>query len=185
MALLLSLSRAIDSLNTFVGKTVSWLMLAAVLISSVNAVARKAFSLSSNAWLEAQWYLFSAVFLLAAAYTLLNNEHVKVDLLYGKLPRRGQLWIEIFGTLFFLLPFCLITVYLSWPIVLAKFASGEVSNNTGGLILWPVWALMPLGFSLLALQGVSELIKRIAILRGDIPDPVLLADAEAAALQSQ
>lgn len=184
MSFALSLSRAIDAANTFIGKAVSWLLLAAVLISAINAVSRKAFSVSSNAWLEAQWYLFSAAFLLAAGYTLLNNEHVKVDLLYGKLSRRTQILIEIFGTILFLLPFCLITIYLSWPIVLAKFASGEVSNNTGGLIQWPAWALIPAGFGLLALQGLSELIKRIAILRGDIPDPVLIADAEAAALQS-
>lgn len=178
MTMLLALSRLIDRISTFVGKAVSWLLLVAVLISAGNAVMRKAFSLSSNAWLEAQWYLFSAVFLLAAAWTLQRSEHVKVDLVYGALPRRAQLWIDILGTIFFLFPFCLITIWLAWPVVLAKFASGEVSNNTGGLIQWPVWALLPVGFGLLALQGVSELIKRIAILRGDIPDPVAVADAE-------
>ncbi len=182
MSGLLPLSRAIDALNTFIGKSVSWLLLVAVLISAVNAVTRKLFNLSSNAWLEAQWYLFSAVFLVAAAYTLLSSEHVKVDLVYGRLPRKAQLWVEIMGTLFFLFPFCLITIYLSWPIVMSKFASGEVSNNTGGLLLWPVWALIPIGFGLLTLQGVSELIKRIAILRGDMPDAVALADAEAQTL---
>ncbi len=184
MPLALWLSRTIDAMNTFIGKAVAWLLLAAVLISTVNAISRKAFSISSNAWLEAQWYLFSAAFLLAAAYTLLSNEHVKVDLLYSKLPRRGQIWIEILGTLFCLLPFCLVTIYLASPIVLSKIASSEMSNNTGGLIQWPAWAIIPVGFGLLALQGVSELIKRIAILRGDIPDPVLIADAEAAALSS-
>lgn len=182
MAGLLALSRAIDFINTQIGKAVSWLILVAVLISAINATTRKLFNLSSNAWLEAQWYLFSAVFLIAAGYTLLSSEHVKVDLLYGQLPRRGQLWIEILGTVFFLFPFCLVTIYLSWPIVVAKIASGEVSNNTGGLLLWPAWALIPLGFGLLTAQGLSELIKRIGILRGDIPDPVTLADAEAAAL---
>jgi TRAP-type mannitol/chloroaromatic compound transport system permease small subunit len=182
MAGLLALSRAIDFINTQIGKAVSWLILAAVLISAINATTRKLFNLSSNAWLEAQWYLFSAVFLIAAGYTLLSSEHVKVDLLYGQLPRRAQLWIEILGTIFFLFPFCLITIYLSWPIVMAKIASGEVSNNTGGLLLWPVWMLIPIGFGLLAVQGLSELIKRFAILRGDIPDPVALADTEAAAL---
>lgn len=182
MSVLLSLSRAIDAGNTFVGKAVSWLLLAAVLISAINATTRKLFNVSSNAWLEAQWYLFSAVFLLAAGYTLLNNEHVKVDLIYGQLRRKAQLWIEVLGTLFFLFPFCLITIYLSWPVVLSKIASGEVSNNTGGLLLWPVWALIPAGFGLLALQGLSELIKRIAILRGRIPDTIALADAEAATL---
>ncbi|UXN75324.1 TRAP transporter small permease subunit [Devosia sp. A8/3-2] len=182
MAGLLALSRVIDALNTVIGKAVSRLLLAAVLISAINATTRKLFNLSSNARLEAQWYLFSAVFLIVAGYTLLNSEHVKVDLIYGQLPRKAQLWIEILGTIFFLFPFCLITIYLSRPIVAAKFASGEVSNNTGGLALWPVWAMVPAGFGLLFLQGVSELIKRIAILRGQIPDPVSLADAEAAAL---
>lgn len=182
MAFLLALSRAIDSINTFIGKAISWLLLGAIFISAINAAMRKAFSLSSNAWLESQWYLFSAVFLIAAAYTLLSNEHVKVDLVYGRLSRKGQLWVDILGTIFFLMPFCLVTVYLSWPVFLQKFASGEVSNNTGGLIQWPAWMLIPIGFSLLAVQGASELIKRIAILRGDIPDPVAAADAEAAAL---
>ncbi|WP_420962448.1 TRAP transporter small permease subunit [Brucella sp. IR073] len=182
MAGLLSLSRAIDAINTFLGKAVAWLLLLAIFISAINAVTRKLFNLSSNAWLEAQWYLFSAAFLVAAAYTLLSNEHVKVDLVYGHLSRRAQLWVELLGTIFFLLPFCLITIYLSWPTVMEKFATGETSNNTGGLILWPVWAMIPLGFWLLALQGVSELIKRIAILRGDMPDAIALADAEAQTL---
>jgi len=176
------LSRAIDAANNFIGKSVSWLILVAVLISAINAVSRKLFNLSSNAWLEAQWYLFSAVFLIAAGYTLLHSEHVKVDLLYSRYSRRTQLLVEIFGTIFFLLPFCLITIYLSWPIVEAKIASGETSNNTGGLVLWPVWLLIPIGFGLLALQGISELIKRIAILQGRIPDTVAIEDAEAQAL---
>lgn len=179
---LLTLSRAIDAITTFMGKAVSWLVLTAVVISAVNATTRKLFSLSSNAWLEAQWYLFSAVFLIAAGWTLLNSEHVKVDLIYSALPRKAQLWVEIIGTIFFLSPFCLITVYLAWPIVIDKFTSGEISNNTGGLLLWPAWALIPAGFGLLFLQGISELIKRFAILGGHIPDPVSVADAEAAAL---
>ncbi|WP_136685274.1 TRAP transporter small permease subunit [Falsirhodobacter xinxiangensis] len=182
MQILLALSRLIDSVNTFIGKSVSWLLLAAILISAVNAVMRKAFSISSNAWLEAQWYLFSAAFLLAAAYTLLRNEHVRVDLVFGTLSRRKQLLVEIFGTILFLMPFCLVTIWLSWPIAMDKLASGEVSNNTGGLVQWPAWLLIPIGFTLLALQGLSELIKRIAILGGLIPDPVAEADAEAAAL---
>ncbi|OYR28586.1 tripartite ATP-independent periplasmic transporter, DctQ family [Brucella lupini] len=179
---MLALSRAIDAANNFIGKSVSWLILVAVLISAINAVSRKLFNVSSNAWLEAQWYLFSAVFLIAAGYTLLHSEHVKVDLLYSRYSRRTQLLVEIFGTIFFLLPFCLITIYLSWPIVEAKIASGETSNNTGGLVLWPVWVLIPIGFGLLALQGISELIKRIAILQGRIPDTVALEDAEAQTL---
>ena len=182
MSGLLALSRFIDAANNFIGKAVSWLILAAVLISAINATTRKLFNVSSNAWLEAQWYLFSAVFLIAAGYTLLNSEHVKVDLLYSRYSRRTQLLVEIFGTLVFLMPFCLITIYLSWPIVESKIASGETSNNTGGLVLWPVWLLIPIGFSLLTLQGVSELIKRIAILQGRIPDTVAAEDAEAQAL---
>lgn len=182
MSVLLALSRAIDAANNFIGKSVSWLILVAVLISAINAVSRKLFNVGSNAWLEAQWYLFSAVFLIAAGYTLLHSEHVKVDLLYSRYSRRTQLLVEIFGTIFFLLPFCLITIYLSWPIVEAKIASGETSNNTGGLVLWPVWVLIPIGFGLLALQGISELIKRIAILQGRIPDTVALEDAEAQTL---
>lgn len=178
----LSLARAIDAINTFAGKAVSWLLLAAVLISAGNAVVRKALNVSSNAWLEAQWYLVSAVFLIAAAFTLLENEHVKVDLLYGKLSRKAQIWIEILGITFFLFPFCAITIYLAAPVVLAKYASGEMSNNTGGLILWPAWALIPAGFGLLFLQGLSELTKRIAILLGAAPDPVALADEQAARL---
>lgn len=179
---LLALSRTIDGINTFFGKAVSWLLLLAVLISAINATTRKLFNLSSNAWLEAQWYLFSAAFLVAAAWTLISNEHVKVDLVYGRLSRRVQIWIEVLGTIFFLFPFCLITIYLSWPTVVEKFSTGEVSNNTGGLILWPVWAMIPLGFSLLAFQGLSELIKRLAILRGVLPDAVAIADAEAQSL---
>jgi TRAP-type mannitol/chloroaromatic compound transport system permease small subunit len=182
MAGFLALSRAVDAINTFFGKAVSWLLLLAVLISAINATTRKLFNVSSNAWLEAQWYLFSAAFLVAAAWTLMSNEHVKVDLVYGRLSRRVQLWIEILGTILFLFPFCLITIYLSWPTVIEKFSTGEISNNTGGLILWPVWAMIPLGFGLLALQGVSELIKRIAILRGDLPDAIAIADTEAQTL---
>ncbi|MBB3407312.1 TRAP-type mannitol/chloroaromatic compound transport system permease small subunit [Rhizobium sp. BK316] len=182
MAGFLALSRAVDAINTFFGKAVSWLLLLAVLISAINATTRKLFNVSSNAWLEAQWYLFSAAFLVAAAWTLMSNEHVKVDLVYGRLSRRVQLWIEVLGTILFLFPFCLITIYLSWPTVIEKFSTGEISNNTGGLILWPVWAMIPLGFGLLALQGVSELIKRIAILRGDLPDAIAIADTEAQTL---
>lgn len=182
MKQLLALSRAIDAANVFVGKSVSWLLLAAILISAINATTRKLFSLSSNAWLEAQWYLFSAAFLMAAAYTLLSGEHVRVDLIFSRLPRRAQLWVELLGTVFFLMPFCLITIGLSWRPVVEKFLSGEVSNNPGGLILWPVWVLIPIGFCLLAFQGLSEMIKRVAILRGELPDAIAMADAEAKAL---
>lgn len=178
MRRLIAVSRAIDALNERLGRGASWLVLAAVLIAAGNATTRKFFSLSSNAWLEAQWYLFSAVFLLAAGWTLLKSEHVKVDLIYGRLPRKAQLYIDLVGTLLFLVPFCVITILLSWPIVIAKFESSEISNNTGGLLLWPAWLLVPIGFSLLFLQGVSELIKRFAVLTGKLPDPARASNVD-------
>jgi TRAP-type mannitol/chloroaromatic compound transport system permease small subunit len=179
MGALLGASRVIDAVNGWVGRTVSWLVLVAILVSAGNAILRKAFSISSNAWLELQWYLFSAVFLLAAGYTLLKGEHVKVDIVYGRCSRRTQIWIEVFGTLFFLLPFCIISILLSWPVVVGKFISGETSGDAGGLIRWPVWALIPAGFALLALQGLSELVKRLAILSGRMPDIVPTHDHDA------
>lgn len=179
MAGLIALSRAIDGLNAFVHRWVKWLVLAAILISAGNAISRKLFSASSNAFLEAQWYLFSAVFLLAAAYTLQVGEHVKIDLLFGRFSRRTQVWIEVFGTIFFLFPFCLITLWLVWPVAVAKIATSEMSSNAGGLPLWPVWILIPIGFALLTLQGVSELVKRIAFLNGAGPDPAAAHDKSA------
>ena len=171
MAPLLSFSRAIDRLNEQVGRWVSWLVLAAVLISAVNASARKAFSLSSNAFLEVQWYLFAAVFLLASGYTLLRQEHVKIDVVLGRFSRRTQVKVEIFGFVFFLLPFVLAVVVLVWPLVAKAFVTGEMSSNAGGLIRWPVYALVPAGFLLLGLQTLSELVKRVAFLQGLGPDP--------------
>ncbi|MBK9362319.1 MAG: TRAP transporter small permease subunit [Rubrivivax sp.] len=171
MSPLLQLSRAIDRLNEWVGRWVAWFVLAAVLISAVNAIMRKAFSLTSNAFLEIQWYLFAAVFLLAAGYTLLRQEHVRIDVVLGRFQRHTQVKVEIFGLLVFLLPFVAVVVYLVWPLVTKAWVSGEVSSNAGGLIRWPVYALVPAGFALLGLQGVSELIKRIAFLRGLIDDP--------------
>lgn len=163
---LLRASRLIDALNTAVGKASYWLILVAVLISSGNAVVRKAFNMSSNSLLEIQWYLFAAVFLLCAGYTLLNKEHVRVDLIHSRLSRRKQLWVEIFGTLFFLAPMTLLILVLSWAPFVDAFTSGEVSSNAGGLIRWPVKLLIPVGFGLLLLQGASELIKDVAELRG-------------------
>ena len=171
MTALLNLSRAIDRLNEFVGRTVSWLVLAAVLISAINAVVRKAFNMSSNAFLEIQWYLFAAVFLLAAGYTMLRQEHVKIDVILHRFSKRTQIKVEIFGILVFLFPFCWSVIDLVWPLVIKAFVSGEMSSNAGGLIRWPVFALVPAGFALLALQGVSELIKRVAYLQGLIDDP--------------
>jgi len=171
MQLLLRLARAIDWLNEQIGRLVLWLILVAVLISSGNAIIRKAFDTSSNAWLEVQWYLFSAVFLLCAGYTLLRNEHVRIDVLLHRLPKRTQIWIDIFGLVFFLLPAAVLIAWLAWPVFMRAFVSGEMSENAGGLIRWPVYILAPTGFALLALQGVSELIKRFAFLQGLIEDP--------------
>ncbi len=171
MTALLNLSRRIDGLNEFVGRWVSWLVLAAVVISAANAVMRKAFSLSSNAFLEIQWYLFAAVFLLAAGYTLLRQEHVKIDVVLGRFSRRTQVKVEIFGFITFLLPLVVTVITLAWPLVVKAFLSGEMSSNAGGLIRWPVFALLPLGFALLGLQTLSELVKRVAFLQGRAPDP--------------
>jgi TRAP-type mannitol/chloroaromatic compound transport system permease small subunit len=168
---LLALSRAIDSLNELVGRTVYWLVLAAVLVSAANAIVRKAFDMSSNAYLEVQWYLFSAIFLLCAGYTLLKNEHIRIDVVAGRFSRRTQTWIDVFGTVFFLWPMVALILYESWPWFVRAWNSGEVSPSAGGLILWPAKILVPVGFALLALQSVSELIKRIAFLTGRGPDP--------------
>jgi TRAP-type mannitol/chloroaromatic compound transport system permease small subunit len=167
----LKLSGSIDRLSEWVGRWVSWLVLAAVLISALNAIVRKAFNSSSNAYLEIQWYLFAAVFLLAAGYTMLRQEHVKIDVVLGHFSKRTQIKVEIFGILAFLFPFCWAVVKLSMPLVIQAYNSGEMSSNAGGLIRWPVYALLPAGFVLLSLQGVSELIKRVAFLQGLIEDP--------------
>jgi len=168
---LLNLSRWIDRLNEWVGRSVAWLVLLAVVISAVNAVSRKAFSLSSNAFLEIQWYLFAAVFLLAAGYTLLRQEHVKIDIVLGRFSKRTQILVECFGIVAFLFPFCWSVVSMVLPLVFKAYHTGEMSSSASGLIRWPVYALVPVGFSLLGVQGVSELIKRIAFLRGLIDDP--------------
>lgn len=171
MKLLLSLSRAIDALNEFVGKTVMWLVLFAVLVSAGNAIVRKVMSDSSNAWLELQWYLFSVVFLFCAGYALLHNEHIRIDVVAGRWSARTRAWIDIFGTLVFLLPVAILIMDLSWPIFMNAWHSWEISSNAGGLIRWPARLMIPVGFFLLVLQGFSELIKRIAFLKGLIPDP--------------
>ena len=171
MKALLALSRAIDVLNENVGKLTYWLILVAVLISSGNAVVRYSLNMSSNSWLEIQWYLFSFVFLFCAGYTLLHNQHVRIDILTGHLPPRAKAWIDILGTLFFLLPMAIVIMWLSWPVFTDAWRSDEVSTNAGGLLVWPGRLMVPVGFFLLVLQGLSELIKRIAFLRGLIPDP--------------
>lgn len=171
MSFFLSLSKLIDRLNEFVGRWVAWLVLAAVLISAANAVVRKAFNYSSNGLLEIQWYLFAAVFLLAAGYTLLRQEHVRIDVISGRFSKRVQIWIDIVGLCVFLLPFVVVVMGLVMPLVISSYQSGEMSSNAGGLIVWPVKALLPLGLALLGIQGISELIKRVAFLKGLIPDP--------------
>ena len=164
MGFLLRLSGLIDGLNERIGKTIYWLILAAVLVSSGNATVRYIFSNSSNAWLELQWYLFSAVFILCSGYTLMRNEHIRIDIVNSRFPKRVRIWIDIIGGLFFLLPMTLIIMALSWPIFVDSFGRNEVSLNAGGLLQWPFKLIVPVGFLLLALQGISEIIKRIAAL---------------------
>lgn len=171
MQALLKLSRGIDWLNGLVGKYVIWLILASTVISGVNAIVRKAFNTSSNAYLEVQWYLFAASFLLAAGYTLLQGEHVKIDVVSSRFSKRGQIWIDVIGFVFFLTPVCLTILWYGIPFFLQGFHSGEMSSNAGGLIRWPVYLMIPLGFGLLLLQGLSELVKRVAFLQGLIEDP--------------
>ena len=168
---LLALSRGIDALNEHVGRLTYWLILAAVLVSTGNAIVRYALDISSNSWLELQWYLFSFVFLFCAGYTLLHNQHIRIDVVTGRLSRRAQAWIDILGTLLFLMPMALTILWLSWPVFVDAYQRHEVSTNAGGLIIWPARLMVPIGFLLLVLQGISELIKRIAFLRGMIPDP--------------
>ncbi len=171
MQALLKFSRAVDWLNAQVGRYVIWLIFAATAISALNAIVRKAFDTSSNAYLEAQWYLFAWSFLAAAGYTLLHREHVRIDVVNSHLPSTVRVWIDIVGYALFLTPMCVMALYLCTPEAIGKFVSGEMSGNPGGLIRWPVWLALPVGFTLLLLQGWSELIKCIAFLRGVGPDP--------------
>jgi TRAP-type mannitol/chloroaromatic compound transport system permease small subunit len=168
---LLQLSRIIDAINMRIGKWCALLILVAVLISAGNAVVRKTLDTSSNAWLEMQWYLFSAIFLLCASWTLIVNEHIRIDIVNNLFPRRLRNWIELIGHAFFLLPFTVVMIVTSWPFFFASYRINEQSGNAGGLAQWPAKFLIPLGFTLLFVQGVSELIKRIAVMRGKIPDP--------------
>lgn len=173
MKALLYLSHRIDRLNEYVGSIVIWICLVVVLVSSGNAIIRKVFDISSNGWLELQWYLFGAMFLLAAGYTLLRNEHVRVDVLSAKLSRKHQVWIEIVGVLFFLLPMAVLIMVLSWPVFTDAYLQNEQSSNAGGLVRWPAKLLIPVGFALLVLAGISHLIKCIGFLTGISPDPLV------------
>ncbi|MES2845794.1 MAG: TRAP transporter small permease subunit [Pseudomonadota bacterium] len=178
---LLGLSSIIDRVNELIGRAMSWLILLAVLVSATNAVIRKVFSVSSNSWLELQWYLFGAAFLLASAYTLKQNEHIRIDIVYGMFSRRVQHWIDLFGHVFFLMPFTLLMLYYFVPYVAMSIGNQEVSTNSGGLIIWPAKALLLTGFTLLAFQGVSEIIKKIAVMRGLMDDPTPFISAHEAA----
>jgi TRAP-type mannitol/chloroaromatic compound transport system permease small subunit len=171
MQALLTFSRGVDWMTERIGRSVYWLLLVAVIISTVNAIVRKTFNLSSNAYLEAQWYLFAAIFMLGAGYVFLHDQHVRIDVLAGKLSRRAQVWIDVVGITFFLLPLCAFVVWTSLPSVMTAWDTQEVSANPGGLIRWPLYALVPIGFSLLSLQSLSELFKRIGFLTGAGPDP--------------
>jgi TRAP-type mannitol/chloroaromatic compound transport system permease small subunit len=169
MHALLRFANAVDKLNEWIGRSVAWLGLAAVLVCTANALARYALNIGSNAWLELQWYFNSAVFLLIAAYALKRNEHVRIDVINSRLSERTQAWIEILGGLFMLLPAAIIIAWFSWPSLANSWHINEYSSDPGGLIRWPVRALIPVAFTLLALQGVSEIIKRVAFLRGLLP----------------
>lgn len=170
MSILLGLSTAIDKVTAAVGKSVSWLILVAVLISAGNAVVRKAFDISSNAWLEAQWYLFGAVFMLAAAYALQKNEHIRIDVLSSSWSKRTRDIIDLVLHIVFLMPFVTLMTYLSWAPFMRSYTAGEVSFNAGGLIVWPAKAFIVVGFVLLWFQAISEIIKRYAIITGRLAD---------------
>ena len=171
MKTLLRLSGLIDALNERVGHLTYWLILVAVMVSAGNALMRYTFNIASNAWLELQWYLFSAVFLFCAGYALLHNQHVRIDVISGHLSKRARAWIDVIGTVFFLLPMAIAIMWMSWPVFVDAWVRNEISTNAGGLIVWPARLMLPIGFFLLILQGFSELIKRVAFLRGLIPDP--------------
>jgi TRAP-type mannitol/chloroaromatic compound transport system permease small subunit len=181
MQTLLALSRVIDRLTSIIGRSVAWLILVAVLVSAVNATIRKVFNTSSNAWLELQWYLYGAAFLLGASHALAQNEHIRIDIVYGRFSRRVQHRIDLFGHLVFLLPFVLLMDFYLVPYVLDAVRSGEVSQNAGGLILWPAKGLILAGFALLTLQALSEIIKKIAVMAGLIEDPHPYVASHAAA----
>lgn len=171
MNALLALARLIDALTERIGRLVIWLVLVATLISAGNALARYALGESSNAWLEIQWYLFGAMFLLAAGYTLKHNGHVRIDIFYNRFGPRGQAWIDLVGGLLFLLPMAVLLAWLGWPMFLDAWLSHEMSPDAGGLVRWPVKLLLPLGFGLLALQGIAEVIKRLGVLSGRVTLP--------------
>ena len=171
MTALLALSRAIDAVNARIGKIVSWLIVVAVLVSATNAVVRKVFDMSSNSWLELQWVLFAAVFLCCSPWTLIDNEHIRIDIVNARLSTKVRNWIDLLGGIFFLLPFTIVMLITSWPFFLNSYRINEQSLNAGGLAQWPAKMLVPIGFALLFVQAISEIIKRIAIMTGRMEDP--------------
>jgi TRAP-type mannitol/chloroaromatic compound transport system permease small subunit len=167
----LKLSSVIDAVNERIGRAVCWLVLLAVLISSANALVRYVLNTSSNAWLELQWYLFAAIITLCAGYTLLHDEHIRIDIVFARLPDRTRVWLDLIGGLLFLLPVCIVIGVLSWPVFVESYVRHETSGDAGGLIRWPVKLLIPVGFLLLTMQALSEIVKRIAFLKGAAPNP--------------
>jgi TRAP-type mannitol/chloroaromatic compound transport system permease small subunit len=180
---LLALARLIDRVNAFIGKGVIWLILLAVVVSAGNAISRKLFDLSSNAWLELQWYLFGAAFMGAASYTLQQNEHIRIDVFYATRTRRAQHWIDLLGHIFFLLPFVALMAWLLYPYTIQAYVGGQVSANAGGLIIWPARAILLIGFVMLTFQALSEIVKKIAVMRGLIEDPHPFISAQDQALK--
>lgn len=190
MSGLLGVSRIIDEINERIGKIAAWAIVVAVIVSAVNAIIRKVFGTSSNAWLELQWYLFGAVFMLCASWTLRDNEHIRIDILSNRYAQRTRNFVEMLGHVAFLLPFVLVMVWLSWPFFWRSAVSGEVSTNAGGLLIWPAKGLILLGFSLLLVQWLSEVVKRVAIIRGERPETLggghqAAAEAEAERLLAE
>ena len=185
MSGLLALARGIDRVNGFIGRAVSWLILVAVLVSAGNAIIRKVLNSSSNAWLELQWYLYGAAFMGAAAWTLLENEHIRIDILYTRWTRRTQLWIDLIGHVFFLTPFLLVSIWFMIPWVRNSIRSGEYSMNWGGLQLWPAKLILLTGFCLLLAQALSEIIKKIAVMRGKLPDSGYVDPAQVVELDAE
>jgi TRAP-type mannitol/chloroaromatic compound transport system permease small subunit len=171
LKLLLRFAKGIDRLNDLAGRAVFWLVFIAVMVSSLNALARYAFGIGSNAWLEAQWYMFALTFLFAAAWTHRNDGHVRVDVLYNRFSARTRAWVDVLGGVFFLLPTTLVLIWLSWPMVSMSIGTWEGSPDPGGLPRWPIKLAIPLAFALLSLQGIAEIIKRVAFLRGEGPPP--------------
>ena len=185
MGVLLGVSRVIDAINLRIGKVVAWLILAAVIVSAVNAIIRKLFDTSSNSWLELQWVLFGAVFLIVASWTLLDNEHIRIDIVNSMFTQRTRNIIDVIGHAFFLLPLTIIMIITSYPFVIKSVLLNEQSMNAGGLPQWPAKMLILIGFTLLFFQGISELIKRIAVMMGRIPDPYHTAGGLKAAAEAE